>query len=145
MLSLTFLKFILSILMICLQGAYVVVVFFQRIKGDVTVKKIYKTVLLIYCCLMIYLLFLERIGTNYDGYNLVPFDTIRQFFYMAHGSAGGDFTDFALRNLLGNVFMFLPFALFPLVFKKLYSFLKYLVFCFVTILLIELVQFAYSL
>ena len=105
-------------------------------------KKIYKTVLLIYCCLMIYLLFLERIGTNYDGYNLVPFDTIRQFFYMAHGSAGGDFTDFALRNLLGNVFMFLPFALFPLVFKKLYSFLKYLVFCFVTILLIELVQFA---
>lgn len=72
---------------------------------------------------MLYLLLFQRIGWNADtsysqwiqqSINLVPFRTIREFIRMVRAHTASGSTDYALamRNLGGNVVLFVPLGVF---------------------------------
>ena len=80
------------------------------------VRRICAGLFLAYLGMMVYLLFLQRTPSELPGYNLVPFRTIRQMvFLMEHDQR---FARFAFVNLFGNVLMFVPLGLLPVIWKK---------------------------
>lgn len=106
-------------------------------------KKIYKSALCLWGAVMLWLLFFRRIGREPafgQGINLIPFNTVRLFWDMAHNAASIYMTRLAWRNLLGNIFMFTPLGFIPLVAEKVNSFLRYIFLCFGVILSIETIQ-----
>lgn len=78
----------------------------------------------IYTICMLYLLFLQRIPFQGDYWsyvrwscNFLPFRTIRE--QVEQIGAGGYLAYFALRNLLGNVVLFVPLGLFlPVLWRR---------------------------
>ena len=106
----------------------------------------------IYCAVMLWLLFGQRLGgwppENYreqilQQLNLVPFDTLRRFFWVIFHSHQQGLMTHAFINLAGNVVMFLPLGLFlPVMWPKLARFFRFLAVCFLLILTVELVQLA---
>lgn len=102
----------------------------------------------VYCILMIWLLFGQRIGFLAEGSyieklvsrtNLIPFATItHQLSLIAEGSAR---TRHCVVNLVGNVIMFIPLGLLmPPIWKKLASFGRFILAVPIIILCVEVIQ-----
>ena len=107
----------------------------------------------IYCVMMIYLMFWQRVGgSSYITYwevlrtnlNLVPFRTIQEFMaVMGRGIESNHeaLVRIAIVNLLGNVLMFVPLGLFlPHLWPRLHTFRCFLMSVAAVILIVELVQ-----
>jgi len=74
--------------------------------------------------------------------NLVPFATVKLFINAYKQSAIE--THSVIENILGNLFVFMPFAFFvPIVFKKINSALKFFVFLAIGVLCIEILQLVF--
>lgn len=78
-------------------------------------RRICAGLFLIYGTVMVHLLFLMRTPSDKFGYNLLPLDTIRQQLQLLKGGA---FVRFAFVNLVGNVILFLPMGLMPVVWNR---------------------------
>ena len=74
--------------------------------------------------------------------NFVPFKTVKLFIAAYRSEALS--VSAIVENTVGNFLVMMPFALFvPCVFKRINSKLKFFVFCFITVILIELMQFVF--
>ena len=94
---------------------------------------------LAYLGMMVYLLFLQRTPSELPGYNLVPFRTIRQMvFLMEHNR---QYARFAFVNLFGNILMFVPLGLLPMIWKKQRKFVWYVLTVGVLIFLVDWLQY----
>ena len=94
---------------------------------------------LAYLGMMVYLLFLQRTPSELPGYNLVPFRTVRQMvFLMEHNR---QYARFAFVNLFGNILMFVPLGLLPMIWKKEQKFAWYVLTVGVFIFLVEWLQY----
>lgn len=106
----------------------------------------------LYSLWMLYLLFFQRIGwytdTSYsewlqDTVNFVPFRTVTEFAQMAKNNtaSGGNLFTLAVKNLGGNVILFLPLGFFlPVLFQRQKRFWVLLGTVILTIVLVELIQ-----
>lgn len=109
-----------------------------------TKNKIWKILFVLYCAMMLWLLF-HRTGyvegipyRDQLKYNLLPFETISHFLRLLHYPAS---RRHAIINLVGNVIMFIPLgALLPRVFPKLNRLHKVLLTTGVIMILVELAQ-----
>lgn len=74
--------------------------------------------------------------------NLIPFATVTLFINAYKDSALE--THSVVENILGNLFVFMPFAFFvPNVFKGINSFFKFLIFISLTVFVIECLQIVF--
>ena len=102
----------------------------------------------VYCAIMIWLLFGQRVGfwksggyleNLRSGVNLIPFKTISEQFLTVVG--GGYKARHCIINLVGNVITFLPFGLLlPVLHNSLTSLRRFTLLMTVMIFSIELVQ-----
>lgn len=99
---------------------------------------------------MLWLLFGQRIRhIDFSDYaeklsrniNLVPFETVKLFVRLAKYSIDSRSTALALRNLFGNVVLFIPLGLLSVMYEKLRSFPKFILTVTAVIVLIEVLQF----
>lgn len=113
--------------------------------------KIFKMLFGIYCIVMLYLLFGQRIGwasfENYFehislSYNIIPFKTIRDFMDNIYSQTINPYyIRHAIINLIGNVVMFVPLGFFlPSLWAKLQKFWKFILCIIGIILAIEIIQ-----
>ena len=125
-------------------------------------KKTFRTLIyitfIIYCLVVLNLVLLSRIHMfHFDvwsemwqelwehrtrlqyGINLIPFRTIGSYI---NSILRGDIVAIAIRNLAGNLFMFLPFGIYlPILWKKCRNLKTTLFISFLILLGIELIQF----
>ena len=103
------------------------------------------TVFIIYCFILVYVLFLSRgtrVGFTYAEYmqrftNFIPFKTIIE--YVQRYSNG--YWRLATLNLLGNLALFVPMGMaLPCLFKKLNRFWKVILTVLGMVVIVELVQ-----
>ncbi|MGN1403838.1 MAG: VanZ family protein [Ruminococcus sp.] len=106
----------------------------------------------LYCLGMLYLLFFQRMGWHRDmaysqwlhqAVNFVPFRTVAEFAQMAkeNTASGGYLFTLAVKNLGGNVFLFVPSGIFlPILFQRQKCFWVFLGTVALTIVLVELLQ-----
>ena len=103
------------------------------------------TVFIIYCLILVYVLFLSRgtrVGFTFAEYmrrftNFIPFKTIIE--YVQRYSNG--YWRLATLNLLGNLALFVPMGMaLPCLFKKLNRFWKVLLTVLGMVVIVELVQ-----
>lgn len=74
------------------------------------------------------------------SFNIVPFKTIK-LFSLGYKYGLVSFNAY-FTNIFGNILVFMPYGFFiPMLFKKINSFLKFLIFLLIIILLIEISQF----
>lgn len=86
----------------------------------------------LYCLLMLWLLFFQRMGADLPGpyldrlkenLNLVPLYTIRRYAHILQSSTDAALRRHAVKNLGGNVILFVPFGFFlPRIWTKLRRF-----------------------
>lgn len=105
----------------------------------------------IYCLLMLWLLFGQRIGVDVPGsyaeclavnYNLSPFKTVKQFISICKNSTNPYMVRFSFVNLIGNIVMFVPLGFFlPCLFEKIRTIKRFLLYVTGIILAVEVVQF----
>ena len=109
-----------------------------------------KVLFWIYCAIMLWLLFGQRIGGGVNGtyteqlrsnLNLIPFKTILWFATVGNKTSNQYLLQHAFVNLTGNVVMFVPMGIFlPGIWHHMRSFWKLLL-CFAgMILIVELLQ-----
>lgn len=113
-------------------------------------KKGYKLLFAVYCFVMLWLLYGQRIGPGSgapywevlrDHLVLEPFDTIRRFFWVLRHSSEAGMIRHAVVNLVGNVIMFVPLGFFvPCIWQKPRKFGWHFLIMTLTIVLIELTQ-----
>ena len=116
--------------------------------------KIFKIIFIVYCIVLIYILFLcrSRVGNvwgiktfskeHIDGMtNFIPFVTIKN--YYNHINSGILNSKIIFENLVANILMFIPMGiLLPILYKDKFNKLwKILLFIIVLVLLIEFIQF----
>ena len=67
-----------------------------------------------YCLMMLWLLFLHRIGTGPGAwqFNLEPLDTVRRYLWVLGHSVDAAQRSNAIANLFGNVALFVPLGIF---------------------------------
>lgn len=104
----------------------------------------------IYCLLMLWLLYGQRMGPGNGGPywqelrgNLIlePFDTIRRFLWVLRHSSSRGMVTHAIVNLVGNVIMFVPLGFWaPILWKRTEKFRWHFLVMTLTILVVELVQ-----
>lgn len=113
-------------------------------------KKYIKPLFVIYTVIMLWLLFGQRLGhLNFTDYyeklsqniNLIPFRTVRIFFRLAKYSTDSRSVALAVRNLLGNVVLFVPLGALPLIFPEIKSFGRFILTVSIAITAVELLQF----
>jgi len=116
------------------------------------VKKVFTGIIiisfLIYICVLYSVLFSRRGGTGFSmptmqylrfNANFIPFKTIWTYFNML--TDGGAFTLIAIRNLVGNLFLFLPFGLYLPFFMRKMNRLSFFVFSVAgLIIVVEIMQ-----
>lgn len=112
-------------------------------------KKYIRPLFAVYAVVMLWLLFGQRIGTTdfssyfsqlKDNINLIPFRTVRLFWNAAKG--GNSYWIWqAVRNISGNVILFIPLGLLSFIYPKLSSFTKYVLTIAAAICCVELIQF----
>ena len=107
-------------------------------------QRTFRIIFALYLGVMVYLMFLQRIGTEHvhtvPHYNLIPFDGIRIF---AENLLGDDpyWARHALRNLVGNVVMFVPAGfLVPRISGRLQTLLRVLAVCLGALACAEVLQ-----
>lgn len=113
-------------------------------------KKWSKLLFALYCVLMLWLLFGQRIGQTGNGSywqrlekHLVftPLETIHRFLWVLRHSSNATQIRHAVVNLGGNVIMFVPLGFFaPCLWKKMQTFGWYFLTMALTIASIELLQ-----
>ena len=104
---------------------------------------IWRLAFLIYCGLMLWLLFGQRLGTSSwsDNVNFEPLKTIRLYITLLQGS-DGYLVRHAFINLAGNVIMFVPIGyLLPRIWRKFRSFFGVFIITVIFIVLVESLQF----
>ncbi len=113
-------------------------------------KKYIKPIFIIYCAVMLWLLFGQRIGrTDFSDYfqqlrqniNLIPFETVRLFIRLAKYSIDSHSVSLALRNLLGNIVLFMPLGLLREIFPRLKKFIPFILTVTAIISAVEILQF----
>lgn len=112
--------------------------------------KYLKPLFAIYTIIMLWLLFGQRLPhLNFTDYadklshniNLIPLRTVRLFFSLAKYSTDYRSVALAMRNLAGNVVLFIPLGALPLIFTRLDSFAKFILTTAAIITAVELLQF----
>ena len=116
-----------------------------------SVKFKLRIIFTIYCAIMIYLLFGQRIlwvqFHNYieqlkSSYNIIPFKTIKDFMRVLENNSNPTRIYHAVVNLIGNVAMFVPLGfLLPCMWEKLRKFIRFIGYVIGIVLLIEVTQF----
>lgn len=106
---------------------------------------------LVYCALMLWLLFIWRMdGTELhisfqgsrEGVNLVPLETVKLYLRLLRPGASEGLLRHAVVNLVGNVIMFVPLGWFlPAIWKKMQTFFKTFLLCAALICIVEGVQY----
>lgn len=98
-----------------------------------------------YCLMMLWLLFLHRIGTGPGTwqFNLRPLDTVRRYLWVLRHSTDVAQRSNAAANLFGNVALFTPLGVFlPLLFSLLRKFWRFGLLTVAIILTLEMTQAA---
>ena len=98
-----------------------------------------------YCALMLWLLYLQRLGTGPGPwqFNLQPLDTVGRFLWVLRHSADAGQRNNAAANLFGNVVLFVPLGVFlPMLRATWQPFWRFLLRIFLVILVLELTQAA---
>lgn len=98
-----------------------------------------------YCLMMLWLLFLHRIGTGPGAwqFNLRPLDTVRRYLWVLRHSTDAAQRSNATANLFGNVALFVPLGIFlPMLFDGLRKLWRFGLLTVALILLLELTQAA---
>lgn len=117
------------------------------------VLKIVKYLFIIYCIVLVYLLFLYGYRTgnqfnlktfskeHFEMTNIIPFKTI--FYYLERMYNSTINTNIVATNLIGNILMFLPMGMaLPVLFSKKFNKLwKIVVFIILLVMIIEITQF----
>ena len=106
--------------------------------------KALKWIFALYCIVMIWLLFLQRLGSMapMGRYNLVPLDTVRLYIRLLQHSESLAQRNSAIANLAGNVVLFIPFGIFiPLMVSWQQKFLPFVILTTGLLLLVELLQY----
>ncbi len=113
-------------------------------------EKLMKTAFAVYAVIMLWLLFGQRIGnaaplgyweTVRESYSVEPFMTIGNFFRSMLHPRSGEALFEAVKNLGGNVILFIPFGYFiPAVFRKFEKPLHSILFGAVCIVAVEILQ-----
>lgn len=106
--------------------------------------KALKWIFALYCIVMIWLLFLQRLGSMAPTgrYNLVPLDTVRLYVRLLQHSESLTQRNSAIANLAGNVVLFIPFGIFiPLMVSWQQKFLPFVILTTGLLLLVELLQY----
>ena len=106
--------------------------------------KALKWIFALYCIVMIWLLFLQRLGSMapMGRYNLVPLDTVRLYVRLLQHSESLAQRNSAIANLAGNVVLFIPFGIFiPLMVSWQQKFLPFVILTTGLLLLVELLQY----
>ena len=106
--------------------------------------KALKWIFALYCIVMIWLLFLQRLGSvaPMGRYNLVPLDTVRLYVRLLQHSESLSQRNSAIANLAGNVVLFIPFGIFiPLMVSWQQKFLPFVILTTGLLLLVELLQY----
>lgn len=118
--------------------------------GCILKKKqfIFLGMFVVYCLILIYVLFLDGRYKVYDmplleyikhSVNFVPFRTITNYINNIH--TGMINIDTILYNLIGNFLLFFPMSfLLPITFKRIDTLLKCIIVVFSSILLVEILQ-----
>lgn len=107
-------------------------------------QRTFRIIFALYLCVMVYLMFLQRIGTEHahtvPHYNLIPLEGIRIF---AENLLGDDpyWVRHAVINLVGNVVMFVPAGfLVPRISGRLSTLVRVLAVCFGALMCAEVLQ-----
>lgn len=110
----------------------------------------WKTVFVLYLCLMAWLLFCRtsqwQPGLDYrqalrDNCNLKPFYTIDNYVYVLQHTQNAALYRHCLRNLLGNILLFLPAGwLLPRIFRGQRRFFPFFFTCALSVFLVEITQ-----
>ena len=105
---------------------------------------------LVYCGVMLWLLFFRSWGWDnglsyrqmlQSNINLTPLFTIRNYLHVVIHRSNDDILMHCIINLAGNIFLFIPLGyLLPKLWRAQENFFRFLFTCFVSILLVELVQ-----
>ena len=98
-----------------------------------------------YCALMLWLLYLQRIGGGPGPWqiNLQPLDTVGRFLWVLRHSTDAAQRTNAAANLFGNVVLFAPLGVFlPMLRRSWQPFWRFLLRIFLLILVLELAQAA---
>ena len=114
-----------------------------RTKKGSGYKAVWRLLFLIYCGVMLWLLFGQRIGgaSWSENINLQPLKTIRLYFSLIQGDEGY-LVRHAFINLVGNVVLFVPIGyLMPQIWKKLRSFIKVFLITTVAVVAVEILQY----
>lgn len=120
-------------------------------KNETRSKALPRAVFFVYCLVMLWLLFGQRLhgwnpGEAYlsrleGSVNLNPLETIRLFWRVTESSSDGYMVRQAFINLAGNIVMFIPFGfLLPCIWKRMHSFFKSILCAAAVILIVELLQ-----
>ena len=106
-------------------------------------RRFWWAVFLLYCAVMLWLLYGQRMGALADAsINLRPFETICRFLWVLRYSNQHGMITHAVINLVGNVVMFVPLGLLlPTIWRRMRHFWACFVFAGGVILLVELTQF----
>lgn len=101
----------------------------------------------LYCLLMLWLLFGQRWGTELyrqhlaENMNLIPFATLRRYWELLQGG-DGSLVRHAFINLAGNVIMFVPLGFFlPKLFPGVRKFYENFLLCAGLIATVEAIQY----
>ncbi len=96
-----------------------------------------------YCLMMLWLLFLRRIGAGpgVGQFNLQPMETVIRYLWVLRHSQDPAQYGNAMANLFGNVGLFLPLGAFlPILFSRLRKFWTFFLWSVLVILTLELMQ-----
>lgn len=103
----------------------------------------WRLVFLVYCAVMLWLLFGQRLGAASwsDNLNIQPLKTIRLYFSLIQGN-DGFLVRHAFINLAGNVILFIPIGyLIPQIWKSLRSFIKVFLITLGAVVVVEMLQY----
>ena len=119
-------------------------------KRKVNTQPFWRFLFLLYMGLMIWLLFFRgrarAPGLDYwqavqDNFNIIPFYTIDNYVNVIVNYPNSSLFVHCFINLVGNVVMFIPAGwLLPRLFAPMRKFFRFLLTCFVSILLVEVFQ-----
>lgn len=100
----------------------------------------------LYCAMMLWLLFGQRVGWANDlpyltqltnNLNLIPFRTICRYF---GNMCSQELLFESVKNLAGNIILFIPLGMMPMIWKSMQKFSRYILTVTVIIILVEIIQ-----